>query len=122
MRKRVYEVYEKNEAAFESMDEKKQGDFADVRKAFSLLNELRLAQAQAQADLGMSEDEYAFLVEQVYKTAWAAEVAQRRRQDRLRRRGGRVRPRPRKPSSRRGRPHRQGARRQRPVRGTPTRA
>ena len=53
----------------------RQGDFGDVTKGFSVLNEVRMAQAQALADVGMSEDEYSFLVEQVYKTAWAAEVA-----------------------------------------------
>jgi hypothetical protein len=36
-----------------------------------LINELRLAQAQGLADVGMSEDEYLFIVEQVYKTMWA---------------------------------------------------
>ena len=54
---------------------KKQGDWGDVTKGFSVINEIRVAQAQAQADVGMSEDEYRFMVEQVYKTAWAAEVA-----------------------------------------------
>src|SRR6185503_13964788 len=52
-----------------------QADFGDVTKAIGMINEIRLAQAQAQADTGMSEDEYRFLVEQVYKTMWAAEVA-----------------------------------------------
>ena len=57
------------------MGKKKQGDFGDVRKGFALINELRLAQAQALADLGMSEDEYRFLVEQIYKSMWASEAA-----------------------------------------------
>ena len=55
--------------------QKKQGDWGDVTKGFSVINEIRVAQAQALADVGMSEDEYRFMVEQVYKTAWAAEVA-----------------------------------------------
>jgi hypothetical protein len=75
VRKRVFAVYEKHRATLEAMSQKKQGDFGDVTKGFSVINEIRLAQAQALADLGMSEDEYGFLVEQVYKTAWAAEVA-----------------------------------------------
>ena len=75
IRKRVFSVYERHRAALEAMGQKKQGDFGDVTKGFSVINEIRTAQAQALADVGMSEDEYRFMVEQVYKTAWAAEVA-----------------------------------------------
>lgn len=77
VRKNVYEVYSKNEAFIQAMkdDKKKDADFSDVRKGFALLNELRLAQARGQADQGMSDAEYAFLVEQVYKSSWAAHVA-----------------------------------------------
>ncbi len=75
VRKRVFGVYERHRGALEAIGQKKQGDFGDVTKGFSVINEIRMAQAQAQADVGMSEDEYAFMVEQVYKTAWAAEVA-----------------------------------------------
>jgi hypothetical protein len=77
VRKHVHDVYSKNEAFIESMkdDKKKDANFSDVRKAFSLLNELRLAQAKGQADQQMSDSEYAFLVHQVYKSSWAAHVA-----------------------------------------------
>jgi hypothetical protein len=75
IRKRVFGVYEKHRAALDAMSQKKEGDFSDVTKGFSVINEIRLAQAQALADVGMSEDEYRFMVEQVYKTAWAAEIA-----------------------------------------------
>jgi hypothetical protein len=75
IRKRVFSVYEKHRPALEAMGQKKEGDFGDVTKGFSVINEIRMAQAQALADVGMSEDEYQFLVEQVYKTAWAVEVA-----------------------------------------------
>ena len=75
IRKRVYSVYAKHQAALEAMGKKKEGDFSDVTKGFSVINEIRVAQAEALADVGMSEDEYRFMVEQVYKTAWAAEVA-----------------------------------------------
>jgi hypothetical protein len=77
VRKHVYDVYSKNEAFIESMkdDKKKDANFSDVRKAFSLLNELRLAQAKGQADQQMSDSEYAFLVGQIYKSSWAAHVA-----------------------------------------------
>ena len=69
VRKRVYTVYEKHREELDEMSKKKQGDFGDVRRGFNLINELRLAQAQALADAGMSEDEYRFLVEQIYKSA-----------------------------------------------------
>jgi hypothetical protein len=68
VRRRVYAVYERHQAALEEMSRKKQADFGDVRKGFALINELRLAQAQALADLSMSEDEYRFIAEQAYKT------------------------------------------------------
>ena len=74
VRKRVFGVYEKHQPALEAMKDKKQGDWGDVTKGFSVINEIRLAQAEALADLGMSEDEYTFMVEQVYKTAWASEI------------------------------------------------
>jgi hypothetical protein len=67
VRKRVYAVYEKHKEELDEMGKKKQGDFGDVRRGFALINELRLAEAQALADLAMSEDEYRFLVEQIYK-------------------------------------------------------
>ena len=75
IRKRVFAVYETHRAALEAMGKKKQGDWGDVTTGFSVINEIRVAQAQALADVGMSEDEYRFMVEQVYKTAWAAEVS-----------------------------------------------
>jgi hypothetical protein len=75
VRKRVYAVYERHKEELDEMGKKKQGDFGDVRKGFALINEVRLAQAQALADIGMSEDEYRFLVEQIYKSMWASEAA-----------------------------------------------
>jgi hypothetical protein len=75
VRRRVYDVYKKYEKQLDARGKKEQADFGDVTTAFGMINEIRLAQAQAQADLGMSDDEYRYLVEQVYKTMWAAEVA-----------------------------------------------
>jgi hypothetical protein len=76
VRKRVYDIYVKHEATLKALSDKKQGDFGDARKAFNLMNEIRLAQAKAQVAEGMSDAEYAFLVHQVYKSSWAAQVAQ----------------------------------------------
>jgi hypothetical protein len=77
IRKQVFDVYEKHKVEIEAMSHKKQGeaDFGDVRKTFAFINEIRLAQAKAQAGVGMNPAEYQFLVAQVYKTAWASEVA-----------------------------------------------
>ena len=75
VRKHVYALYEKHRPALEAMNKKKQGEWSDVTSGFSMINEIRLAQAQALADIGMSEDEYRFMVEQVYKSAWASEVS-----------------------------------------------
>ena len=77
VRKAVYDVYSKNEAFIESMkdDKKKEANFSDVRKMFSVVNEVRLAQAKGQAEHRMSDSEYSFLVGQIYKSSWAAHVA-----------------------------------------------
>jgi hypothetical protein len=74
VRKRVYDVYKKHEPEIEARKNKKEGDLTDVAAFVGLVNNIRLAQAKAQADLGMSDDEYRFLVEQIYKTQWAAEM------------------------------------------------
>ena len=75
VRRRVYDVYKKYEKEIEARGSKEKAELSDLGQAFSMINEIRLVQAQAQADVGMSDDEYRFLVEQVYKTMWAAEVA-----------------------------------------------
>lgn len=75
IRKRVFVVYDAHKAEFDAISKKKQADFSDVTKGLSVLNDARMAQAQAMADVGMSETEYGFMVQQIYKTLWAAEVA-----------------------------------------------
>ena len=75
IRKRVFTIYDAHKAEFEAINKKKQADFGDVTRGLGVLNEVRVAQAQALADVGMSEAEYQYLVQQVYKTMWAAEVA-----------------------------------------------
>ena len=57
------------------MNKKKQAGLSDLAHGLGVLGEVRMAQAQALADVGMSEDEYRFMVQQVYKTLWASEVA-----------------------------------------------
>jgi hypothetical protein len=74
VRRRVFDVYKKYEKEIEARGNKEQADFGDVTTAIGMINEIRLSQAQAQADLGMSDDEYRFLVEQIYKTMWASEI------------------------------------------------
>lgn len=76
VRKRVYDVYVKNEAAIKGVKDKEQAGIGEARKAFAVMNEIRLAQARAQVAEGVSDDEYAFLVRQVYKSSWAAQVAE----------------------------------------------
>ena len=75
IRRRVFDVYAKHKDELEAMNKKKQADFSDVTKGLSVLGEVRLAQAQALADAGMSEGEYHFLIQQVYKSLWASESA-----------------------------------------------
>jgi hypothetical protein len=75
IRKAIFAIYERHRPDIEAMSKKEKGDLSDAIKAFGWINELRNAHAQAQADVGMGDEEYAFLVEQVYRSAWAAEVA-----------------------------------------------
>ena len=72
VRKRVFAVYEQHKSEIDARGSKKQGDLGDVKAFLGILNEVRLAQAQALADLGMSTEEYRFLVESIYKSAWAS--------------------------------------------------
>ena len=74
VRKRVFSVYEKHRADFEALKNKKDADFSDIKAAFGVLGEARLAVAQAMADVGMGEEEYRFMVQAVYQSAWAAAV------------------------------------------------
>ena len=76
IRRRVYDVYAKHKDALEAMNKKKQADFSDVTRGLGVLGEVRMAQAQALADVGMSDDEYRFLLHQVYKTLWTSEPAE----------------------------------------------
>ncbi len=72
VRKRVFAIYEKHRDELEAVQKKKHADFTDVTRGLGVVNEVRLAQIQALADVGMSEDEYRYLVQQVYKTEWAS--------------------------------------------------
>jgi hypothetical protein len=74
VRRRIFSVYEKHKDEFEARAKKDQADFSDLTKGFAAINEVRLAQAQALADAGMSEDEYRYMVETVYKTLVASQV------------------------------------------------
>jgi len=75
IRKAVFVIYEKHKAEIESMGKRDKANMSDVMTAFSWIAEIRRTQAEAQAAVGMGDDEYRFLVEQVYKSAWAAEIA-----------------------------------------------
>ncbi len=75
VRKVVFAAYSKHEKVIQKAKNKNQADLSDVRQVFNIVNEIRMAQAKAQADQGMSSEEYRFLVEQVYRSFWASEVA-----------------------------------------------
>ena len=81
VRKQMQPTYEKYRASFESLEKlgkkKEDGDLNDLKHGLSALsgiNDIRRALAQAQTDVGMSRDEYRFMVGAIYKTAWASEV------------------------------------------------
>jgi hypothetical protein len=76
-RKRMYAIYEPHKAQLEALSNGKRdkiSEIGDVTRGLAIVNDLRLAHAQALADVGMSRDEYRYFVEQVYKTMWAAEM------------------------------------------------
>jgi hypothetical protein len=75
VRKQVYSIYDLHRAEIEAVGKQKQADFSSVTKMAGLVQELRLAHAQGLVDAGMSQAEYAFLVEAVYKSAVADSVA-----------------------------------------------
>ena len=66
VRKQVYDVYQRHRNDFEG---KKQTDLSDVIKFGGLITEVKLAQAKAQAAVGMSDGEYFFMVKSVYGAA-----------------------------------------------------
>lgn len=75
VRRDVFGVYEKYKDTLERLSKEKRPDFAALGTGVQMFHELRLAQAKAQAREGLSSDEYRHLVQQVYKTAWAAGIA-----------------------------------------------
>jgi hypothetical protein len=75
VRRDVFGVYEKYQDTLDRYSKREKPDFAAIGTGLQMFNELRLAQAKAQAREGLSDEEYRYLVQQVYKTAWAAGIA-----------------------------------------------
>ncbi|HVO11540.1 MAG TPA: hypothetical protein VMX54_12430 [Vicinamibacteria bacterium] len=83
VRKQVYDVYDRFQADIKELERKQkargseQASFSDALsgagKVAQIFGDVRLAQVQALADLGMSEQEYRDIQMAVYKSAWAAE-------------------------------------------------
>ena len=72
VRRDVHTIYEKHKDHFEGMDERKDVGLSDIVKFGSLVADVKLAQAKGLAAVGMSETEYAFMIESIYKSAWAS--------------------------------------------------
>ena len=72
VRKGVHAVYEMHRAEFEGMKDKKEASLSDVMTVGGILLEARVALVKSLAEAGMSEEEYHFIVQQVYHSAWAA--------------------------------------------------
>jgi hypothetical protein len=72
VRKQVYAVYEQHKAEFEGMENKKEAGFSDIMKFGGLVADIKLAQAKAQAEVGMSDGEYMYLFTAIYKSATAS--------------------------------------------------
>jgi hypothetical protein len=81
-RQQVYTVYERFKADINALEAKHKregnqqslsGALEATGKVAEIFTEARLAQVQALADVGMSEQEYHAIQMAVYRTAWAAE-------------------------------------------------
>ena len=72
VRKGVYAVYQAHQPEFERMKDKKDADVSDLMSVTTLLFDARMALTKGLAEQGMSDQEYAFIVQQVYKSAWAS--------------------------------------------------
>src|SRR5260221_13410524 len=76
VRKGVYAVYEAHRPEFERMKDKKDASLSDVMSVGGLILDTRMALTKGLAEQGMNEEEYAFIVSQVYKSAWASAAQQ----------------------------------------------
>jgi len=74
VRKGVYAIYQAHRAEFEGMKDKKDASFSDVMKVGGLIFDARLALTKGLAEAGMNEEEYQFIVQEVYKSAWASSI------------------------------------------------
>ena len=72
VRKGVHAVYEMHRAEFEGMKDKKEASLSDVMTVGGILLEARIALVKSLAEVGMNEEEYHFIVQSVYHSAWAA--------------------------------------------------
>ena len=72
VRKGVHTVYEMHKADFDGMKDKKDASLSDVVTVGGILLEARTALVKNLAAVGMSEEEYHFIVQSVYHSAWAA--------------------------------------------------
>ncbi len=80
-RQRVFAVYERHKGEIATLEATSKGgrepSFSDALtaggKVAAIFTEVRLAQLQALADVGMNEQEYRDIQVAVYKTAWASE-------------------------------------------------
>lgn len=74
IRASVFSVYEKYrgeiEARMAKVKEGKSLDFGDLSTGLTLMGELQKAETLALAKHGMSEDEYAFITGELYKSMW----------------------------------------------------
>jgi len=74
VRASVFSVYEKYRGEIETRVAKvkdgKSLDFSDISTGLTLMGELQRAETLALAKLAMSEDEYAFITGEVYKSMW----------------------------------------------------
>lgn len=72
VRKGVYNVYQAHQPEFERMKDKKDASLSDVMSGAGLILDIRMALTKGLAEQGMNEQEYVFIVGQVYKSAWAS--------------------------------------------------
>jgi hypothetical protein len=75
IRRRMATLYGQHRPEIERMQKGDKAGMRDAWNALAWINELRRTHAEAQADVGMGDDEYRFIAEQVYQSAWTAGLA-----------------------------------------------
>jgi hypothetical protein len=75
IRHKVYDYVLAHKAEFDALAKKKEADFSSVAKGLGIFGEAHMVRAKAQAEFGMSDSEYVYMVTTVTRSLVAANFA-----------------------------------------------